>query len=73
MTHATYSGIWPVAPTPFHPDGQVDTEGMTRVLDTPLIATAQFAEFCPSPSTDLGQHSLRGFGAPMTLVTYPMT
>ena len=33
MTHATYSGIWPVAPTPFHPDGQVDTEGMTRVLD----------------------------------------
>lgn len=48
-------------------------EGMTRVLDTPLIATAQFAEFCPSPSTDLGQHSLRGFGAPMTLVTYPMT
>ncbi|MEQ8899475.1 MAG: dihydrodipicolinate synthase family protein [Roseovarius sp.] len=33
MTHATYSGIWPVAPTPFHPDGQVDAEGMKRVLD----------------------------------------
>ncbi len=28
-----YSGIWPVAPTPFHPDGSVDTEGMKRVLD----------------------------------------
>lgn len=33
MTHATYSGIWPVAPTPFHPDGRVDSEGMKRVLD----------------------------------------
>lgn len=28
-----YTGIWPVAPTPFHPDGSIDTEGMKRVLD----------------------------------------
>ncbi|AGI71421.1 dihydrodipicolinate ligase family protein [Octadecabacter arcticus 238] len=28
-----YSGIWPVAPTPFHPNGAVDYEGMERVLD----------------------------------------
>ena len=28
-----YTGIWPVAPTPFHDDGRVDTEGMRRVLD----------------------------------------
>lgn len=28
-----YSGIWPVAPTPFHEDGSVDYEGMKRVLD----------------------------------------
>ncbi len=28
-----YSGIWPVAPTPFHEDGQIDLEGMRRVLD----------------------------------------
>ena len=28
-----YTGIWPVAPTPFHPDGSVDMEGMRRVLD----------------------------------------
>lgn len=28
-----YSGIWPVAPTPFHEDGQVDYDGMKRVLD----------------------------------------
>lgn len=28
-----YSGIWPVAPTPFHEDGAVDYDGMKRVLD----------------------------------------
>jgi 4-hydroxy-tetrahydrodipicolinate synthase len=28
-----YSGIWPVAPTPFHTDGSVDYDGMRRVLD----------------------------------------
>lgn len=28
-----YSGIWPVAPTPFHPDGSVDEDGMRRVID----------------------------------------
>lgn len=27
------SGILPVAPTPFHADGRLDTEGMRRVLD----------------------------------------
>jgi 4-hydroxy-tetrahydrodipicolinate synthase len=30
---ASYSGIWPVAPTPFNPDGTLDLEGMRRVLD----------------------------------------
>ena len=28
-----YSGIWPVAPTPFHDDGTLDFDGMKRVLD----------------------------------------
>ena len=28
-----YSGIWPVAPTPFHDEGTLDLEGMKRVLD----------------------------------------
>ena len=28
-----YSGIWPVAPTPFKDNGDVDYEGMKRVLD----------------------------------------
>ena len=32
MTEA-YTGVWPVAPTPFHEDGTVDEEGMRRVLD----------------------------------------
>ena len=30
---ARYTGIWPVAPTPFHEDGAVDEDGMRRVLD----------------------------------------
>ncbi len=30
---ANYAGIWPVAPTPFNPDGSVDYEGAKRVLD----------------------------------------
>jgi 2-keto-3-deoxy-L-arabinonate dehydratase len=30
---ARYSGIWPVAPTPFHETGDVDRDGMKRVLD----------------------------------------
>lgn len=29
----TYSGIWPVAPTPFNDDGTLDHDGMRRVLD----------------------------------------
>lgn len=33
MAHYTYSGIWPVAPTPFHEDGTVDENGMCRALD----------------------------------------
>lgn len=33
MTTRPYSGIWPVAPTPFTDDGAVDVEGMKRVID----------------------------------------
>jgi len=33
MTTRPYSGIWPVAPTPFHDDGALDLDGMRRVLD----------------------------------------
>ena len=28
-----YHGMWPVAPTPFHNNGEVDYEGMDRVID----------------------------------------
>ena len=28
-----YSGIWPVAPTPFSEEGALDLEGMRRVID----------------------------------------
>jgi 2-keto-3-deoxy-L-arabinonate dehydratase len=33
MTKPHYTGIWPVAPTPFNDDGSLDLEGMKRVLD----------------------------------------
>ena len=33
MIKRPYSGIWPVAPTPFQEDGNLDLEGMKRVLD----------------------------------------
>ena len=33
MTTRRYTGIWPVAPTPFTDDGAVDVEGMKRVID----------------------------------------
>ena len=33
MSNRPYTGIWPVAPTPFNDDGSLDLEGMKRVLD----------------------------------------
>jgi 2-keto-3-deoxy-L-arabinonate dehydratase len=33
MTKRLYSGIWPVAPTPFHDSGAVDDESMKNALD----------------------------------------
>ncbi|HRO11821.1 dihydrodipicolinate synthase family protein [Amaricoccus sp.] len=33
MTPRPYSGIWPVAPTPFTEEGALDPEGMRRVID----------------------------------------
>ena len=33
MTTRPYSGIWPVAPTPFTETGAVDDDGMRRVID----------------------------------------
>ena len=33
MTTRPYTGIWPVAPTPFTDEGELDLEGMRRVID----------------------------------------
>jgi 2-keto-3-deoxy-L-arabinonate dehydratase len=33
MTTRPYTGVWPVAPTPFTEDGAIDIEGMRRVID----------------------------------------
>ena len=47
-------------------------EGMTRTLDTPLLATDAFADLCPIKGTDEGPHTLRGFSDPVDLVSYPL-
>ena len=33
MANNKFKGCWPVAPTPFKPNGEVDKEGMKRVID----------------------------------------
>ena len=33
MSSNTFRGIYPIAPTPFTPSGDLDLEGMRRVLD----------------------------------------
>jgi len=51
MSGRPYSGIWPVAPTPFDDDGSLDLEGMGRVIDcmvdqgvTGICILANFSE-----------------------------
>ncbi len=51
MPTRPYSGIWPVAPTPFTDDGALDVEGMERVIDcmvdqgvTGICILANFSE-----------------------------
>ena len=33
MDNNEFKGCWPVAPTPFNPNGEIDKEGMKRVID----------------------------------------
>jgi len=47
-------------------------EGLTRDLDTPLIASAGFATACDEDAIPLGRHALRGFGDAVELVTYSL-
>ncbi|MDE0114885.1 MAG: dihydrodipicolinate synthase family protein [Albidovulum sp.] len=39
MNNRSYSGAWPVAPTPFSENGAVDFEGMQRILDCMIDQT----------------------------------
>jgi class 3 adenylate cyclase len=48
-------------------------EAMTRDLDVPLIATAEFAATCAASAEPLGSHAMRGFDGKVDLVTYPLT
>ncbi len=46
-------------------------ETLTRELDVPLIATADFAADCADPATPLPPQAVRDFGEAVELVTYP--
>ncbi|MEM6372457.1 MAG: adenylate/guanylate cyclase domain-containing protein, partial [Pseudomonadota bacterium] len=46
-------------------------EGMTRTLDTPIVAIDAFADLCPTPRIDLGTHAMCGFAAPVAPFSYP--
>ncbi len=42
---ASYKGLFPVAPTPFHDNGDIDLEGQRRVLDC-MIDQGSMASAC---------------------------
>lgn len=46
-------------------------EALTRELNVPLIATADFATDCADPATPLTARPVRDFGDAVELVTYP--
>lgn len=48
-------------------------EGLTRDLEVPLIATADFAEVCNVTAKQLGPYPIRGFGEAVELVTYTLS
>lgn len=47
-------------------------EALTRTLNVPLIATADFAALIDEPGRDLDRHDVRGLDAPAALVSYPL-
>ncbi|MFK7754100.1 MAG: adenylate/guanylate cyclase domain-containing protein [Sedimentitalea sp.] len=48
-------------------------EALTRSLDSPLLATQDFAQHCTDVATPLGHHELRGFEDGIELVAYSTT
>lgn len=48
-------------------------EGLTRDLEVPLIATADFAEVCDVTAKQLGPYPIRGFCGAVELVTYTLS
>jgi|SRR5579862_711119 len=47
----------------------VRVQDLTKVLGSPLLATAPFADAVAGPWRPLGAHALRGFEAPMPILT----
>jgi adenylate cyclase len=47
-------------------------EALTRTLNHPLIATADFSKDCPEAAESIGRHAIHGFETEKDLFTYPV-
>ncbi|MEI9402500.1 dihydrodipicolinate synthase family protein [Mesorhizobium argentiipisi] len=67
------SGVFPIAPTPFHPDGRVDVASIDKLIDAYLAAGAtgvtvlgilgEAPKLEPDESLDIVQRFTKGFGS----------
>ena len=72
------SGVFPIAPTPFHPDGRIDTASIDRLIErylgcgangvTVLGIMGEAPKLTPEESLDIAARFIRGLGAAQTIV-----
>lgn len=72
------SGVFPIAPTPFHPDGRIDTASIDRLIErylgcgangvTVLGIMGEAPKLTPEESLDIAARFIRGMGAAQTIV-----
>ncbi len=72
------SGVFPIAPTPFHPDGRIDTASIDRLIEryvgcgangvTVLGIMGEAPKLTPEESLDIAARFVRGMGAAQTIV-----
>ncbi len=69
---ATASGVFPTAPTPFHPDGRLDEASLGTLIDgylkagstgvTVLGIMGEAPKLEPEESIAIAKHFVKGFG-----------
>jgi 4-hydroxy-tetrahydrodipicolinate synthase len=73
MLTSAASGVFPIAPTPFHPDGRVDSASIDSLISTYLSAGAtgvtvlgvlgEAPKLEPDEALDIAQQFIAGFGS----------